>query len=209
MINKQYQTQLLEQQPLVVDLPDADIHYDEKFLDVDLAWQFYERLIAGVNWRQETIIIYGKEHPVPRLWCWMADSGLDYAYSNKTMTPEPWSKNVLSIKSKLETITKLSFNSVLINYYRDGQDSNGWHADDEPELGTNPVIASLSLGATRDFQLKHKQDNHLKYSIPLAHGSLLLMQGTTQAYWKHQIPKRAHAEPRINLTFRTIKNPAK
>ena len=97
---------------------------------------------------------------------------------------------------------------MLINYYRDGQDSTGWHADDEPELGKDPVIASISLGATRDFQLRHNRDKNQKISIALQHGSLLLMQGTTQSCWQHQIPKRVQAEPRINLTFRTIKAPS-
>ena len=116
--------------------------------------------------------------------------------------------DVLWIKSIVEAETNHQFNSVLINYYRDGQDSTGWHADDEPELGKDPVIASISLGATRDFQLRHNRDKNQKISIALQHGSLLLMQGTTQSCWQHQIPKRVQAEPRINLTFRTIKAPS-
>ncbi len=205
MTNKHSQTQLLASEPLTLNLPDAEISYSDEFIDVEGAWRLYEYLKLNIDWRQETIAIYGKEHPIPRLWCWMGDSGLDYGYSNKTMKPVQWSSEVLLIKSQLEATTKKSFNSVLINYYRDGHDSNGWHADDEPELGTNPVIASVSLGAARDFHLRHNHDKQLKYSIALEHGSLLIMQGTTQRYWKHHIPKRAQAEGRINLTFRTIK----
>ena len=207
MSNRDYQNQLLDAQPVKFDLPDAEIRYIDRFLDVDQAWDLFERLRKNIDWRQETITIYGKEHLVPRLWCWMADQGLDYSYSNKRMIPAAWTEDVLTFKSELEKQTNLTFNSVLLNYYRDGQDSNGWHADNEPELGNNPVIASVSLGATRDFQLRHNQHNNLKKSIPLIHGSLLIMQGTTQTYWKHHIPKRAQADPRINLTFRTIKNP--
>ena len=205
MPNKQYQANLFDGQVTEkIMLPDADIFYWPDFFDHRSAWQWYEGLVDQTNWRLETITIYGKRHKIPRLSCWMADEGLDYSYSNMTMQPELWSKQILVIKLELERKLKLSFNSVLINYYRDGQDSNGWHADDEIELGVNPIIASMSLGGSRDFHLKHKTNKQLKYSITLEHGSLLLMQGTTQAYWQHQVPKRVNAEPRINLTFRTI-----
>ena len=205
MPNKQYQTSLFNNKTSErINLPDADIYYWSEFFDQSRGLQWFDNLVGRTNWRQETITIYGKQHRVPRLSCWMADAGLDYSYSNMTMQPELWSEQVLAIKSELEQKLKLSFNSVLINYYRDGQDSNGWHADDEIELGVNPIIASMSLGGSRDFHLKHKIDKQLKYSIALEHGSLLLMQGKTQACWQHQIPKRVNAEPRINLTFRTI-----
>lgn len=208
MPNRQYQAQLLPTEPLILDLPDAEISYSEKLIRSDQAWDLFESLKSNIDWRQESITIYGKEYLVPRLWCWMADHGLDYSYSNKTMKPVAWCSDVLWIKSIVEAETNHQFNSVLINYYRDGQDSTGWHADDEPELGKDPVIASISLGATRDFQLRHNRDKNQKISIALQHGSLLLMQGTTQSCWQHQIPKRVQAEPRINLTFRTIKAPS-
>ena len=202
---RQYQQQLLETEPFVLDLPDADITYWRNFLDQTHADELFEKLSSNTSWRSETITIYGKQHLVPRLSCWMADDGLDYSYSNMTMAATPWSDTVLNIKSLLESKLALSFNSVLINYYRDGRDSNGWHADNEPELGSHPVIASISLGGQRDFQLRNIEDKSRKHSMSLEHASLLVMQGDTQSRWQHHIPKRAKAEPRINLTFRTIK----
>ena len=129
---------------------------------------------------------------------------MNYRYSHHTMQPCPWSEELLILKAHIEAATGEQFNSVLVNYYRDGRDSNGWHSDDEPELGSNPVIASLSLGGSRDFLLRHKRISQLKHKITLQSGSLLLMRGTTQDFWQHQIPKRAHAQERINLTFRTV-----
>jgi len=188
-----------------LDLADAEVDYRPNFVPTDIASRWFEQLVAKVDWRQETITLFGQRHNVPRLSCWMADAGMAYSYSNMTMQPTAWSELALSIKSFIESNAKLQFNSVLINYYRDGQDSNGWHADNEPELGINPVIASLSLGGVRDFQLRNNANKKHKYSIALEHGSLLLMQGKTQSCWQHHVPKRANAEPRINLTFRTIK----
>jgi len=203
--DKSSQSSLFGDDQYKLDLPDLDIDYQPSFLDTDIAWRWYQALRDRIDWRQETITLFGKRHKVPRLSCWMAEAGLDYSYSNMTMWPTDWSDDMRSIKSYIETHSGLIFNSVLLNYYRDGQDSNGWHADNEPELGSNPVIASLSLGGTRDFQLRNNADKQLKYSIALEHGSLLLMRGETQSYWQHHLPKRATAEPRINLTFRTIK----
>ena len=122
------------------------------------------------------------------------------------MQPHYWTLTLQKIKSLVESVSKTNFTTVLLNYYRDGSDSNGWHADNEKELGVNPVIASLSLGAERNFQLKHNFDASQKKSLILENGSLLLMKGTTQHYWKHQVPKTAKPiGPRINLTFRVIK----
>ena len=122
------------------------------------------------------------------------------------MQPHPWSLLLQKIKTEVEKVAETNFSTVLLNYYRDGKDSNGWHADDEKELGLNPIIASVSFGAERVFQLKHKTDTLQKKSINLQHGSLLLMKGTTQHFWKHQIPKTAKPiGSRINLTFRLIK----
>jgi alkylated DNA repair dioxygenase AlkB len=120
------------------------------------------------------------------------------------MTAENWTATLIEIKRQIESVSGEKFNSVLINLYRDGQDSNGWHADDEPELGEAPVIASLSLGATRDFDLRLKQDHTTKARLALQHGSLLIMRGSTQQYWQHQIPKRSQVGARVNLTFRTV-----
>ena len=122
------------------------------------------------------------------------------------MQPHPWSPLLQKIKSHVESVSNTNFTTVLLNQYRDGKDSNGWHADDEKELGTNPIIASVSFGTERTFQLKHNSDKTLKKNIVLEHGSLLIMRGTTQHFWKHQIPKTSKAVgSRINLTFRVIK----
>ena len=200
----QYQQEMIDCGTGVLDLPDADIEYQPAFLSRQAADSLYQHLLNETSWRQERITLYGKNHAVPRLSCWMADGGLDYSYSNMTMHPVSWSPQMLALKNELKQKTNHSFNSLLLNYYRDGQDSNGWHSDDEPELGSDPIIASITLGGVRDFQLKHKRDKRLKHSIKLAHGSLLIMSGRSQACWQHQIPKRAFAEPRINLTFRTL-----
>jgi alkylated DNA repair dioxygenase AlkB len=134
------------------------------------------------------------------------NEGKPYSYSNIKMQPHPWNLLLQKIKSKVESVSDTNFTTVLLNQYRDGKDSNGWHADNEKELGTNPIIASISFGAERTFQLKHNSNIDLKKSIVLEHGSLLLMKGTTQHFWKHQIPKTAKpVGPRINLTFRVIK----
>ena len=130
---------------------------------------------------------------------------MNYGYSNTLMSPVAWSARLLELKHAIEAVSNHRFNSVLLNYYRDGKDSNGWHSDDEPELGHNPVIASLSLGAPRDFHLRHKTNQQTTHKMTLENGSLLVMCGSTQHNWQHHIPKRAKAQGRINLTFRTIK----
>ncbi|MEZ4670096.1 MAG: alpha-ketoglutarate-dependent dioxygenase AlkB [Anaerolineae bacterium] len=162
-------------------------------------------LTANIAWEQKSVHIMGKQVPQPRLIAWYGDEGKTYRYSGLTVEPLAWTPTLLSIKERVETVTPVRFNSVLLNLYRDGNDSVGWHSDDEPELGTNPVIASVTFGAERTFQLKHKTDPDLKASIELTHGSLLLMAGATQHHWKHQIPKTKKVlGPRINLTFRVI-----
>ena len=167
----------------------------------------FQNLLAEVNWRQDQIKFYGKEIKIPRLTAWYGDSGKSYTYSNITMNPIPWTPILLTIKKRVEEIAKISFNSVLINLYRDGKDSMGLHSDDEPELGKDPIIASVSFGGVRKFRLRHRFNKTLaKVELNLTHGSLLMMQGKTQEYWQHQIPKTAKSVmPRINLTFRVIK----
>lgn len=204
METQNYQLALLGHQIVDIDLPDAELEYRPQFIRNTEAWTLYERILAETVWQQETIKVYGKEHLTPRLSCWMGDPSADYGYSNLMMKPVPWSNTVLSVKRHLALATGDSFNSVLINYYRNGQDSNGWHSDDEPQLGQNPVIASISLGATRDFHLRHKTEKQHNHKMALENGSLLMMRGSTQRYWQHHIPKRARAAGRINLTFRTI-----
>jgi alkylated DNA repair dioxygenase AlkB len=204
---REYQTSLFESQTDVLNLFEADIKYVPNFYQSDDAWRLFELLKEQTQWRQDTITVYGKQHLTPRLSCWFAEPWMDYSYSNHTMTPTPLTSLLLATKSKIELEFGDKFNSVLANYYRDGQDSNGWHSDNEPELGRNPIIASLSLGASRDFHLRHKHDKSKKHKMALEHGSLLIMRGTTQSRWQHHIPKRATAEARINLTFRTILEP--
>lgn len=193
-------------EPLTLDLPDAEIVYYPQFFDKEQADSICTELLQKINWQQDNITVFGKTHPQPRLTALYGNEGKPYSYSNITMQPHPWNSLLQKIKHYLEARTACEFTSVLLNQYRDGKDSNGWHADNEKELGPNPIIASLSLGAERVFQLKHNTITEAKKSITLEHGSLLLMKGTTQHFWKHQIPKTAKpTETRINLTFRTIK----
>jgi alkylated DNA repair dioxygenase AlkB len=187
-------------------LPDAEVIYYPHFFDKDEADTIYAELINEIPWQQDDIRVFGKTHPQPRLTALFGNEGKPYSYSNIKMQPHPWNLLLQKIKSKVESVSDTNFTTVLLNQYRDGKDSNGWHADNEKELGTNPIIASLSFGAERTFQLKHNSDKDQKKSIALEHGSLLLMKGTTQHCWKHQIPKTAKpVGPRINLTFRVIK----
>ena len=187
-------------------LPNAELVFEPNFLPEKEAFMLQTELVKTVSWRQDTIQIFGKQYPTPRLTAFYGDRGKTYTYSHIRLESLEWLPTLLSVKEKIEQFAQNSFNCVLLNYYRNGQDSMGWHADDEPELGQNPVIASLSLGMTRKFMLKHKQDKTLKYNMLLNHGSLLLMQGSTQHHWLHQIPKiKSFANPRLNLTFRMIR----
>src|SRR5260221_2436477 len=167
------------------------------------------QLIAEIPWRQENILVWGKLYSQPRLVAWYGDSGSDYTYSGIKLTPIPWTDLLLDIKNRVETVTATSFNSVLLNYYRDNRDSMGFHSDDEPELGARPVIASLSLGEVRTLILKHRLNKLVKpVRLRLTSGSLLLMKGETQRYWSHGIAKESRpCGPRINLTFRRINLP--
>lgn len=189
-----------------IALPDADIRLMRRFYDAQQADRNFASLLRDTPWRADTIKVWGKEYPQPRLTAWYGDAGADYTYSGLRMAPLPWSDTLARIKSEIEAVCGACFNSVLINLYRDERDSVGWHSDDEPELGPAPLIASLSLGATRTFRLKHKKRPHDKATgIALTHGSLLLMGGDTQRCWSHAVDKeRQPAAPRINLTFRTI-----
>lgn len=185
-------------------LPDADIDYIEGFYSPNNATAIFAALQQSLAWRNDDIVLFGKRVPIPRLQAWYADNNLQYRYSNLTLTAQPWASDLLAIKAKLGEYCHHEFNAVLANLYRSEKDSVGWHSDDEPELGEMPTIASLSFGATREFQLKHK-DTGMKKNILLKSGSLLIMQGKTQHYWQHCLPKRNRAlAPRINLTFRKI-----
>jgi alkylated DNA repair dioxygenase AlkB len=192
----------LERIPMI----DAEVYY----LD-DLALgrerdEILQQLIANTEWRQDSIVVWGKMYQQPRLLAWYGDSGSEYTYSGITLSPMPWTELLLDMKKRVESVTRESFNSVLLNYYRDNRDSMGFHSDDEPELGEEPVIASVSLGEERTLVLKHKIDKLAKpVRLRLASGSLLLMKGDTQRCWKHGIAKETRrCGARVNLTFRHI-----
>lgn len=165
-----------------------------------------ELLLAQTPWRQESITVYGKTHLQPRLLAWYGDPAAVYSYSGKTHQPQPWTYQLEALRRRMEVLADTSFNSVLLNYYRDGRDSMGLHADDEPELGPEPVIASLSLGEERALYFRHKRDKQVRgLDVSLPHGSVLLMSGATQRHWKHGIRKlRRECGPRLNLTFRLV-----
>ena len=187
-------------------MPDAEVYHWPNFFTAEQSTIYLQELISTVAWRQENIKIFGKQILLPRLTAWYGDPGKSYRYSGIQNNPEPWTATLLKIKRAIEVPANVVFNSVLLNYYRHNQDSMGWHADDEPELGTNPVIASVSLGQARRFDFRHRINKSLpKISVLLGSGSLLLMQGTTQHFWQHQVPKvRAQTGVRLNLTFRVI-----
>ena len=165
---------------------------------------WFESCLHDLNWETGFIKIFGKTHQIPRLQAWYADDGINYTYSGKKLRRHNWNNTLIEIKEKIESITSFKFNSVLANLYRDGNDSMGLHSDNEKELGKNPVIASLSLGESRDIYFKHKnKKSHLV--IPQINGQLIVMYGKTQEYWKHEIKKtKKFKKPRINLTFRNI-----
>tara|TARA_R110000782_G_scaffold159448_6_gene251616 strand:- start:341 stop:961 length:621 start_codon:yes stop_codon:yes gene_type:complete len=189
-----------------IKLKDGEVWYMENFIPLDKANSYFKNFVETINWRQEEIKMYGKTYPVPRKTAWYGYEGFNYKYSGILCNPEPWTKELLGIKRVIESfLPESDFNSVLLNLYRDGSDKVSWHADDEKGLGINPLIASVSLGATRRFDLKHKTDPDEKLQLELAPGSLVIMKGALQHNWLHQIPvqKRITAS-RINLTYRTI-----
>jgi alkylated DNA repair dioxygenase AlkB len=197
---------LFSSNPISLNLPNADIVYFPDFYSIKDSHKIFKNLRTEIPWQQDDITVFGKKYQQPRLTSLFGNAGKPYSYSNITMQPHQWTAELLAIKNKVELACKAEFSTVLLNLYRDGKDSNGWHADDEKELGKNPIIASLSFGAERFFYLKHKYDPSLKHKLLLQNGSLLLMQGETQHFWKHQIAKTAKPiQPRINLTFRILK----
>jgi len=189
-----------------IDLGDGFLRYYPQWLSHREAdrWQTY--LGSSMAWQEETIQMFGRSVKQPRLTAWYGDPGTTYTYSGLTLTPQPWTEDLDQLRDAVGQAAGQAFNSVLLNLYRHGQDSMGWHSDDEPELGVNPVIASLSLGESRRFHLRHKRDRSRdQVRLTLAHGSLLIMLGETQHHWQHQVPKtQKRIDPRINLTFRQI-----
>lgn len=172
----------------------------------DLAYEDFSAIhFKNINWKQDVIKLYGKTIPLPRLTAWYGDSGKSYTYSGIKSLPNEWNKGLLYLKEKIESCVGINFNSVLLNWYRDGEDYLNWHADDEKELGENPVIASANFGETRDFLIRRNDDPSKKLTLPLKHGTLLLMSGELQHYWQHSVPKRKKVRgSRFNLTFRRI-----
>jgi alkylated DNA repair dioxygenase AlkB len=193
-----------EHAQFVVDSNEQILYY-RHFLDAADADRYLAALLDAVPWRQETFSIYGKVMQMPRLTAWYGDAGATYVYSGIKNEPLGWTAELAEIRADLESFLGVRFNSVLLNRYRDGNDSISWHADDERELGEQPTIASISLGAARTFQLRGEVDKKPIGSILLEHGSLLTMEGRSQVDFQHAIPKeRKVLGERINLTFRVI-----
>lgn len=194
-------------QPQTPSLKDAQLLYIPQLYSAAQADSLLQQLLDELPLSQCEITLFGKRHRIPRLQSWHGDAQATYRYSGTEFTPNPWTPTLLEIKHTVEQAVHAHFNSVLCNWYRHGQDGMGWHSDDEPELGPNPTIASLTLGQPRPFKMQHKQDKSLRWEQTLAHGSLLLMAGSTQHYWRHHIPKsRKPMAGRMNLTFRQVLN---
>ncbi|MGY3265995.1 alpha-ketoglutarate-dependent dioxygenase AlkB family protein [Lysobacter sp. HA35] len=189
--------------PLV--LPDADVRLNPDWLAPVESAALFDALQDGVAWENHPVRLFGREHPAPRLSCWVGDPDATYRYSGLLRAPHLWTPPLAALRDRLRSELGTDFNSVLANLYRDGSDAMGWHSDDEPELGPAPVIASVSLGATRRFVLKARRGDE-SLALELPSGSLLLMQGATQANYRHALPRTARpVGPRINLTFREIR----
>lgn len=168
--------------------------------------QLFTSLLENIKWQQDSIRFYGKDICIPRLTAWYGDKNKSYTYSGIPMKPYVWTKELLQIKERIEKKAEVEFSSVLLNRYRTGDDSVAWHCDDEPELGINPVIGSVSFGASRQFKLRHLEEKELIRDVELNNGSFLLMKGETQHKWEHCVPKtKKKIGERINLTFRVIK----
>jgi alkylated DNA repair dioxygenase AlkB len=189
----------------ILDLPGATAALHERFLSESEAGALFDTLRTRVRWEQHTVRLFGREVPSPRLSAWYGDPEAVYRYSGVTHRPHPWIPELDELRSRVELETGSSFNSVLLNLYRDGSDAMGWHADDEPELGPEPTIASVTLGAARRMRFRHRTRKEMTASVTLSNGSLLVMAGATQRHWLHAVPRTrtVHAE-RINLTFRRI-----
>lgn len=179
--------------------------YYPNFLPQQIADQCLNQWQTRLPWQQNTIKIYGREVVIPRKEAWLGKTGLRYQYSGKQLAAKTWPESLASLAEAVGYLLDSYFNSVLANLYRNGNDSMGWHSDDEIELGVRPTIASITLGQPRDFAFRIKGQNHMHSKIQLAHGSLLVMHAGMQEQWQHALPKRKQAlQPRLNLTFRHI-----
>jgi alkylated DNA repair dioxygenase AlkB len=190
-------------------LPGAALWFAPQWLPPEEADVLFGQLLAEIPWEVHRLRLFGREVDSPRLSCWMGDPDAAYRYSGTRFVPHAWHPALRALRERLQREFASAFNSVLANRYRSGRDAMGWHSDDEPELGATPLIASLSLGATRRFALKHRRDPQRKLDLALPHGSLLLMSGDTQRHYRHALPRTARpVAERINLTFRNIIHPA-
>ncbi|RUO32261.1 alpha-ketoglutarate-dependent dioxygenase AlkB [Aliidiomarina sedimenti] len=197
----------IELQPYRVDIPDGDLFYIPGWLTRDESNRYYSKLSQTLEWQQDRIQVFGKWHLIPRLQAWYGDSEANYQYSGRALAPNPWTHELAVLRTRLSE-SGVTSNSVLANWYRNGEDRMGWHSDNEPELGPAPTIASVSLGATRCFQLRHKSSRQ-RIDIELENGSLLIMGGQLQRHWQHGLPTRKRClEGRINLTFRQVNSRA-
>lgn len=187
-----------------VELPDAELYFDPHWLPLHA--DLMAELIASTGWEQHRVKLFGREHPSPRLNAWFSDPGVHYRYSGIELAPAAWPPALAAVREALVRDTGHRFNSVLLNYYRDGSDGMGLHSDDEPELGAEPAVATVTLGGARRFVMRHRHRRELRWEIALGGGSLLLMAGRTQHAWRHGVPKTARTvAPRISLTFRVIR----
>lgn len=186
-------------------LPVDLLEYHPYFFDENTSQELLDRLISTTPWEQRQVTMYGKKMLTPRLTAWFGNSGTDYSFTGTRYDPLPWTDDLLLIKKQIEPLSGLTFNSVLLNYYRNGNDSVAWHSDNEAVLGSHPVIASVSFGQTRAFEIRNKKDHGQKHTIRLENGSFLLMKGDLQVHWEHRIAKsKLPMKPRVNLTFRVI-----
>ena len=200
---------LFPSDPTVNRLPhDGSVHYHGPIFSPAVTSRYYTHLLAEIPWKNDEAVIFGKRIITARKVAWYGDSNFSYTYSGTTKQALTWTPDLLALKAAVERLTGTVFNSCLLNLYHDGNEGMAWHSDDEKSLGRDSTIASISLGAEREFRFKHKRSDD-KVSVLLESGSLLVMQGTTQTHWLHSIPKSKKIKsPRINLTFRTMVVPA-
>jgi alkylated DNA repair dioxygenase AlkB len=196
---------LFSQEKQHFQLPNAELIYIPDFFSNQESNIYFESIYKDTNWQHDDITVFGKTYKQPRLTALFGETDKPYGYSNIIMHPEPFTSTLQTIKDKVEDFSEHHYNTLLINLYRNGNDSNGWHADNEKELGTNPVIASVSFGEARPFHFKHRTLKDQRHKLILQHGSLLIMKGKMQHHWLHQIAKtKKNIKPRINLTFRRL-----
>lgn len=186
-------------------LPNTLLEYYPGFIDEETGNDLLQKFITATPWKQSTQKMWDKEYLTPRLTSWHGDPGTAYSVSGKISNPNPWTPELLMLKEKVEQLAHIKFNSVLLNYYRDGNDSVAWHSDRESVLGKNPIIASVSFGQVRSFDIRNKQNHSEHYAVKLEHGSFLLMKPGLQEHWEHRIAKSIKPmKARVNLTFRLV-----